>query len=148
MSSSMAPALRNPPLTATPERVTLAFAAALNAGDTDLAASFFTRDACFLTPDATAIRGREEIRDVLIQLIGSDSQIDVEGQSMIIAGEIALSAQHWTMRSGGGEAPFAQTSRSTVLLRHLERAWKLLIVAPWGLDADARDRFVPAPLTV
>ena len=33
-------------------------------------------------------------------------------------------------------------------LRHLERAWKLLIVAPWGLDADARDRFVPASLIV
>jgi Ketosteroid isomerase homolog len=131
-------------LPSTPERATLAFAEAQNAGDLDAAASFFARDACFLTPDATVIRGREEIRAVLAQLIASCAQIQVEGQSMLRAGEVALSIQRWTMRSHGVGAPFVQTSSSTVLLRHLERTWKLLIVAPWGLGGAARDSYVAA----
>ncbi len=133
-------------LPATPERATLAFVEAQNAGELDAAASFFARDACFLTPDATAIRGREEIRAVLAQLIASSAKIRVEGQSMLTAGEMALSTQRWTMRSGGVEAPFVQTSNATVLLRRLERTWKLLIVAPWGLGGGGRDRFVAAGL--
>ncbi len=128
----------------TPERATLAFVEAQNGGNLDAAASFFARDACFLTPDATAIRGREEIRAVLAQLIASRAKIQVEGQSMLTAGEMALSVQRWTMRSGGVGTPFAQTSSSTVLLRRLECSWKLLIVAPWGLGGAARDRFVAA----
>jgi ketosteroid isomerase-like protein len=130
----------------TPEQVTLAFVAAHNAGELDTAASFFARDACFLTPDATAIRGREEIRAVLAQLIASRAEIQVEDQSMLTAGEMALSTQRWTMRSGGASAPFVQTSNATVLLRRLECSWKLAILAPWGLGGAARDRFVAAGL--
>jgi ketosteroid isomerase-like protein len=129
-----------------PERATLAFVAAQNAGELDAAASFFARDACFLTPDATAIRGREEIRGVLAQLIASSAKIQVEGQSMLTAGEMALSTQRWTMRSGGIDAPFVQTSNATVLLRRLECSWKLAILAPWGLGGAARDRFVAVGL--
>ena len=128
----------------TPEQVTLAFVAAHNAGELDTAASFFARDACFLTPDATAIRGREEIRAVLAQLIASRAEIQVEGQSMLTAGEMALSTQRWTIRSGDVDSRFVRSSNSTILLRRLERTWKLLILAPWGLGGAARDRFVAA----
>jgi ketosteroid isomerase-like protein len=123
----------------TPERATLAFIEAQNAGELDIAASFFT-------PDATAIRGREEIRAVLAQLIASSAKIRVDGQSMLTAGEMALSIQRWTMRSGGAEVPFVQTSNATVLLRRLECSWKLMILAPWGLGGGGRDRIVAAGL--
>ena len=129
-----------------PERATLAFVEAQNAGELDMAASLFARDACFLTPDATAIRGRDEIRSVLAQLIASSAKIRIEDQSMLTAGEMALSIQRWTMRSGGIDAPFVQTSNATVLLRRLERTWKLAILAPWGLGGAARDRFVAVGL--
>jgi len=123
----------------TPERAALSFANAQNAGDLDVATSCFARDACFITPDATAIRGRAEIRAILAQLNASSVQIQIEGQSTLKAGEVALSIQRWTMRSCGVGAPFVQTSSATVLLRRLESSWKLMILAPWGLGGPGAE---------
>jgi ketosteroid isomerase-like protein len=123
----------SPPLPDAPERTSLAFAEALNAGDLRAASSFFAREACLLTPDATVIRGREDIRAILVQLIVGRVQVLVEAQGMLAAGDMALSTERWTIRSNGGNAaPHIQTSSSTIVLRHLEGSWKLLVLAPWG----------------
>jgi ketosteroid isomerase-like protein len=125
-----------------PEQVSPALAEALEGGDLDVAASFFAREACFLTPDATAIRGREDIRPILAQLIASRVQIRIEVQSTLVAGDMAIATERWTMHTKGtGAEPFVQTSGATVLLRHLERTWKLMIVAPWGLRGADLHRF-------
>ncbi len=117
----------------TPESASLDFAEALSAGDLDTAASYFARDACFLTPDATAIWGREEIRAVLAQLIGMRLQIRVDLRNLLTIGDIALSSERWTMRFEAADGTsFTQTSRSTAALRLIESQWKLLIAAPWG----------------
>jgi ketosteroid isomerase-like protein len=120
---------------AEPGQVALAFAEAHNAGDLALAASFFARDACFVTPDATAVRGRKGIGEVLAQMISGRVQIRIEAQGMISVGDSALSVQGWTMCFQGIDAPFVQASNSVLLLRREELTWKLLIVAPWGLGA-------------
>lgn len=120
-------------LSTTPERASLAFAAALGAGDHHLAASCFARDACFLTPDATVIRGRDEIRDILAQLIAMRLEVRVELRSILTVGDIALSSERWTTRLDGAEVDsLVQTSRSTSVLKRVEDGWKLLIAAPWG----------------
>jgi hypothetical protein len=50
----------------TPEEITRALAVSLSSGDLDAATSCFAKDACLLTPDATVVRGRREIRPILV----------------------------------------------------------------------------------
>lgn len=116
-----------------PEQVSLTLVAALGAEDSHAAAACFARDACFLTPDATVIRGRPEIRDILAQLIAMRFEIEVEMRTMLRIGDTALNSERWTTRLGGAEGPpLVQVSRSTAVLRQLDDGWKLLVAAPWG----------------
>jgi uncharacterized protein (TIGR02246 family) len=116
-----------------PQQSSLAFARAINASDMEAAALCFARDACLITPDATAIRGREEIRPILDQMVARHSRIEVQASSVLVAGEAALASERWRIRSHGVEdSVFEQSTRPMLVLRHLEGAWKLAIVAPWG----------------
>jgi ketosteroid isomerase-like protein len=118
---------------ATPQETTAAFAQAMNMGDLDAATQCFAKDACLLTPDATAIRGRDEIHRILAQLIARQSQIEVQASSILLAGEVALGSERWRIRSAGAEgAIFEQISSPKLVLRQLEGIWKLAIAAPWG----------------
>jgi len=118
---------------ATPREGTRAFAASINRGDIDAAAGCFTKDACLLTPDATAVRGREEIRPILHQLIVAGSQIEVQESSIVLAGEVALGTERWVVTSGGSEgSPFTRMLTPTLVLRQLEGVWKLAVAMPWG----------------
>ncbi len=109
------------------------FARALNAGDLEGAASCFARDGCLITPDATAIHGREHIRGVLAQMVRRRTEIRVELSSSISAGEVLLIHQRWRIRTG--EQPrhhFEQTADAVLVVRRIEGEWKLSIAAPWG----------------
>jgi uncharacterized protein (TIGR02246 family) len=117
----------------TPRESTKAFAASITRGDLDAAASCFAKDGCLLTPDATVIRGRDEIRPILRQLIASGSQIEVQESSVVLAGEVALGTERWVVTSVGSEGePFSRTLTPTVVLRRLEGVWKLAVAMPWG----------------
>jgi ketosteroid isomerase-like protein len=72
---------------------TRAFAASISRGDLDAAAHCFVKDACLVTPDATAVRGRDEIRPILHQLIVLESRIEVQESSVLAAGEVALGSE-------------------------------------------------------
>jgi ketosteroid isomerase-like protein len=109
------------------------FAQALNAGELDVAAACFARDGCLITADATAIYGRERIREVLAQMIGRRTEIRVELSSAVGVGEVVLMHQRWCIGSGerGGER-FEQVSDAVLVVRQIEGSWKLSIAAPWG----------------
>ncbi|HEY5942885.1 MAG TPA: nuclear transport factor 2 family protein [Solirubrobacterales bacterium] len=116
-----------------PGKACLAFPRAVSAGELDAAASCFARDGCLITPDATAIHGRESIRRVLAQMIVRQTEIEVELSTAVSAGEVVLIHQRWKILSGepaGGR--FEQSADATLILRQLEATWKLSIAAPWG----------------
>jgi uncharacterized protein (TIGR02246 family) len=131
MDSALRPA---PPSNSdSPERISLVFVAALNAGELEAATSFFSRDACLITPGATAIHGREEIRSLLAQMIARNSRIEIAFSTVLRAGEVALLRQRWTIRSEGAEgARYDQNLNPTLVLRQIEGVWKLAIAMPWG----------------
>lgn len=119
--------------TANPQQATRVLTAAINTANLDAATNCFTKDACLLTPDATAIKGRGEIRQILAQLIARQTQIEVLTSSVLVAGEVALGSERWAIRSAGPEGTvLTQESRPELVLRGLEGAWKLAIAAPWG----------------
>jgi ketosteroid isomerase-like protein len=131
----MSVTVAEPPLQ-TPQQVSLAFAQALNASDLEAATYCFAKDACLITPDATAIRGREEIRPILAQLIARGTRIEVQASSVLVTGEVALGSERWAIRSAGAEGTvFEQSSSPVVVSRLIEGAWKLAIAAPWGWGA-------------
>jgi ketosteroid isomerase-like protein len=118
---------------ATPGESARAFLAALNAGELEAAAHCFAREACLITPDATAIRGREEIRAILGQLIAANTRIEAQSASILVAGDTALATERWLIHTRApGAEPFGRLCRATAVLRRIEAGWKLAIVAPWG----------------
>jgi uncharacterized protein (TIGR02246 family) len=108
------------------------FASALSAGDLEQAAACFARDGCLITPDETAIHGRDRIRSVLAQMVIRRTEIDVELSNSITAGDVMLVHERWRVRAGESSAQFEQTLHPTLVLREIEGAWKLSIAAPWS----------------
>ena len=117
----------------TPRESTRAFANSISRGDLDAAAHCFAKDACLITPDSTAVRGREEIKPILHQLIVAGSQIEVQDSSIVLAGEVALCTERWQVTSAGSEGtPFTRTLTPTMVMRQVEEVWKLAVAMPWG----------------
>lgn len=112
------------------------FARALNGGDLEAAAACFARDGCLITPDATAIHGRDSVRRVLAQMVGSRTTILVEESTVVRAGQVVLARERWRYRTGEpGGVPVERTLSAVLILRRIEGAWKLAIAAPWGWTA-------------
>ena len=104
----------------------------LSAGNLEGAAACFARDGCLITPDGTAVHGRDRIRSVLAQMVIRRTEIDVELSSSIKAGDVMLVRERWRLRAGEASPRFEQTLHPTLVLRQIEAAWKLAIVAPWS----------------
>jgi ketosteroid isomerase-like protein len=107
-------------------------AGALNCGDLDAAAACFARDACLITPDATAVETRERIRPVLAQMIARRTEIVVELSSAIAAGDVVLLRERWRVRAGEPGGRVEETLDPTLVLRQIEGDWKVSIAAPWS----------------
>jgi ketosteroid isomerase-like protein len=114
------------------ERVDLTFVRALSVGDLEGAAACFARDGCMITPDLTAVRGRDRIRPLLAQLIASGTEVVVGGGHLVDAGEVFLARASWTIRTRSGKGRLEQVCDTTLVMRRLEGRWKLVIAAPWG----------------
>jgi ketosteroid isomerase-like protein len=108
------------PSAATPERVDLDFARALGHGDLDGATACFAKDGCLITPDLTAVRGRDRIRPVLA------------GGHLIDGGEVSLVRERWRIRTGREGSRVEQVCDTTLVMQPVEGRWKLIIAAPWG----------------
>jgi ketosteroid isomerase-like protein len=111
----------------------LSLAKLLSIGNLEDAAGCFARDACLLTPDATAIHDRQHIRPVLAQLIARRTQIEVQYSNVIAAGNVAFARERWLIDAQGAAGTrFEQVCDPTLVLRELEGSWKIAIAALWG----------------
>jgi ketosteroid isomerase-like protein len=109
------------------------FVEALGERELDRAVNCFGRDGCLITPDQTAIHGREGIRPVLSQMIARRTAIVVEESVVLSAGDLALAGERWTIHCDGaaGERN-SLTSTPRLVLRRRGTEWKLEIAALWG----------------
>jgi ketosteroid isomerase-like protein len=109
------------------------FAHALTRGDLESAAACFARDGCLVTPDATAVHGRDSIRAILAQMIARRTMVLVETSTSLRGGGVILARERWRIRAGALEGvPLEQTFGAILMLREVEGVWKLAIAAPWG----------------
>lgn len=115
------------------ENALYAFAAALSSGDRTAAAACFTREGCLITPDGTAVHGREDVAAILAQLIARRTEIEVEQLAVRRAGDVALGTGRLTLRSDGpAEARIEQSCSLALALSRVEDAWKIAILSPWA----------------
>jgi ketosteroid isomerase-like protein len=122
------------PSDGTPAEARIEFLRALHAGNRKAAVACMARDACFVTPDATVIRGRPDIAAILGQLTATGMELDAEPLcSALIAGNTAVSPERWSVTSAGeGAERLVQTFASRSIMIRAEGTWRFLILAPWG----------------
>jgi ketosteroid isomerase-like protein len=111
-----------------------AFARVLLGGDASAAAAYFSPSAQLLTPDGTALSGRDSIAELLRQLTSaSDQLLEIKTGRTLHVDRVALCTQYWARRSRrGGAGSFETASTARLVLAQSERRWQILIAAPWG----------------
>lgn len=114
------------------ERSQLGLAEALSRGDLAAAVDCFALDACLITPDMTAVHGREQIQPLLSQLIASGIAVQIEARSMVGGGGVVIVRERWRVGSAGAAERFVRTLHPTFVLRPVGKRWKLALAAPWG----------------
>lgn len=86
-----------------------------------------------VTPDRTAVRGREEIGAILAQLIAAGAQVSIQVSAVLPAGDVALAHERWCLvRSDLSGGSLSQESSTTLVLQRVETGWKIAVAAPWG----------------
>jgi uncharacterized protein (TIGR02246 family) len=122
---------------ASPEEVSDAFAAAINAGDVPAALELWSEDAAIVGPDGQTVRGRPAIASVLQALIGNGTTVEIEVSQLIATEDAAIATGELRMRAPGHEEVQSATS-VVVYARAPDGSWRVAIDAPWGLPATAR----------
>ena len=123
----------------TPDATSRAFLNALNRGDLEEAGACFARHGCLITPDATAVHGRERVRPLLAQLIARQTRIEADLSSAVVAGDVVVVRERWRLSAGGGEVGrIEQMLTATLAISRVEGEWKLAVVAPWGWGTGVR----------
>jgi hypothetical protein len=96
----------------------LALPKLIGSGNLDAATGCFARDACLLTPDATAIHDRDHIRPLLAQLISRRVRIEVE---------------HWRVSAQvAAGSRYEHSCDPSLVLKQVEGSWKISIATLWG----------------
>jgi len=119
----------------TPEEISEAFAAAINAGDIEAALALWSEDAAIVGPDGAMVRGREAVEGVLQTLIGNGASVHIELTGLYAAGDAALATGTLRMSVPGHE-PYQGDSSIVLYARGADGSWRVAIDAPWGLPRD------------
>jgi hypothetical protein len=105
---------------ATPGRVPITFATALNGGELELAGSCFLHYGCLIAPGATAVHGREAICGMLAQMVDVGSRIEIDQSPILCAGDVAH-GQSWSLSSAAtGGGGYVKALATTTVLRRLD----------------------------
>jgi len=123
-------------LAATPRLACEALARAINHADPEGALACFAPGACLVGADGAAANGEAAIGARLAELIAAGARVKIELAGILVASDIALAHERWTIAYGEQRASRSTPSaQPTLVLRCLEDEWKIAIAAPWGTPA-------------
>src|SRR5207249_2104986 len=101
-----------------PEELSAAFAAAIEARDVSGALALWDEDAALIQAGGEAVRGREAIEPALRALVENGVALEIDLVRSFTAGDIAVGVGTLTMRGNGHDGePFEQRSDSLVVYR-------------------------------
>jgi uncharacterized protein (TIGR02246 family) len=118
-----------------PEALSEAFGAAINARDVSGALELWSEDAAIIQPNGQMLRGRDAIGDALRALVENEVSLEIDVTNVFVTAEVAIAVGTLTMRGAGADGrPYEQRSQSVVVYgRGSDGGWRLAIDAPWGL---------------
>lgn len=118
----------------TPEDLSVALAAAINARDLPAALELWSENPAIVQPDGSAVRGRESIATALQALIDNGVTLEISVTSVFTAGAVATAVGTLKLsgRDGDGQ-PYEESSQSVVVYTRKADGWRIAIDAPWGL---------------
>jgi len=119
-------------LAATPRLACEALARAINHGDIEAALACFSLGACLVGPDGNAAQGEASIRARLHGLVASGAKVQAELSGVLIAADLALAHERWTIAYGPELSRSPQGTSPTLVLRLIGGEWKIAIACPWG----------------
>jgi uncharacterized protein (TIGR02246 family) len=108
------------------------FVDALNRGDASVAVSLFSSEGCFITPDATVMRGRSALLGVFEQLVAARPQIEVQAASSVLVGDLAYVWGAWRYSSAGVSERYERDLSPRLVAQRAGGRWELTIVQLWG----------------
>jgi uncharacterized protein (TIGR02246 family) len=119
----------------TPEELSAAFAAAMEARDVAAALELWDHDAALIDAGGEALRGREAIEPALRALIANGIALEIDLVRSFSTGDVAVGVGALTMRGHDHDGePFEQRSESIVVYRRgPDGRWRIALDAPWGL---------------
>ncbi len=120
-----------------PEALSEAFGAAINARDVPAALDLWIEDAAIVQANGQMLRGREAIGDALRALVENDVRLEIDVARVFATAEVAVAVGSLTLSGAGADGrPFEQQSRSVVVYsKGPDGGWRLAIDAPWGLPS-------------
>jgi uncharacterized protein (TIGR02246 family) len=121
-------------LAPSPESVSEAFAAAINARDLPAALELWAADATIIGPDGDCTRGRDAIAPALRALVDNDITLRINLADLFAAGGVAIATGTFSLSGTGADGhAFDAQSTSVVVYTLTPDGWRIAIDAPWGL---------------
>lgn len=126
----MSAARKEPPQD--PAQLGQLFAEHVNARDLDGMLALYEDTATFVGPDGISASGKQEIRIRLEGLLTVAPQIAATDSDVVIAGDIALMSNSWTMTLGvlDEDAPIVDGRSTEVARRQSDGGWLYVIDHP------------------
>jgi uncharacterized protein (TIGR02246 family) len=117
-----------------PEQLSEAFAAAINARDLTSALDLWSEDAAIVAPDGALTRGRQAIAAALQALFDNGVTLHIELGAIFAAGDVATAVGTLTLNGTGHDGErFQQSSSSVVVYSRAADGWRIALDAPWGV---------------
>jgi ketosteroid isomerase-like protein len=128
--------------TGDPEQLGQLFAERVNARDLDGMLALYEDTATFVGPDGVSASGKQEIRVRLEGLLAMKPQISASDGNVVIAGDLALMSNRWTMRLGvlDSDAPGVDGRSTEVARRQKDGGWLYVIDNPTILSGRETPR--------
>src|SRR5262245_38994830 len=117
-----------------PEQWPSVFDQKLNAGDLEGMVALYEPEAAFVRDTSDLVVGRENIRNVLAQLVSKKPKFESKVERCVIVDDIALLYTNFTATmQHGGEVPGELKFRAIeVLRRQKDGSWRLIVGDPNG----------------
>jgi uncharacterized protein (TIGR02246 family) len=117
-----------------PEQLSAAFAAAIDARDLTAALDLWREDAAIVAPDGRLTRGRQAIAAALQALFDNGVTLRIELGAIFAAGDVATAVGTLTLNGTGHDGErYEQSSSSVVVYSRAADGWRIALDAPWGL---------------
>ena len=125
-----------------PEQLGKLFAERANRGDLEGMLALYEDAATFVGPDGASASGKEDIRVRLDWLLAMAPHITNTDGELVLAGDIALMSNRWTMRLGAldGEAASVDGQSTEVARRQPGGGWLYVIDRPSVLATNEAAR--------